>query len=62
MSAITAVTAQNTLGVKQTVDLDPDFVRVQIDTTAGDIPVDATKTGMLGSAAMVEAVDELHQA
>jgi len=58
MSAITAVTAQNTLGVKQTVDLDPDFVRVQIDTTAGDIPVDATKTGMLCSAAMIEAVED----
>src|SRR3954464_813883 len=56
MSAITAVTAQNTLGVKESVELSPDFVRLQIDTTAGDIQVDATKTGMLANGEIIEAV------
>jgi hydroxymethylpyrimidine/phosphomethylpyrimidine kinase len=58
MSVITAVTAQNTLGVKEAVELSPEFVRRQIDTTAGDIQVDAAKTGMLGSVAIIEAVEE----
>jgi len=58
MSAITAVTAQNTLGVKQAFELSPDLVRQQIDTAAGDIQVDATKSGMLSSAAIIEAVQE----
>src|SRR5580765_4705748 len=57
MSAITAVTAQNTLGVQQTVELAPEMVRRQIDATAGDIQVDAAKTGMLSNAAIVEAVE-----
>ena len=58
MSAITCVTAQNTLGVKQVLELDADLVEKQIDVVAGDIQVDAAKTGMLGSAALVEAVEE----
>ena len=58
MSAITAVTAQNTLGVKAAVDLEPAFVRQQIDAVAGDIQVDACKTGMLSSAAIIEVVEE----
>jgi len=58
MSAITCVTAQNTLGVKQVLELDADFVAKQVDVVAGDIQVDATKTGMLGSAAVVEVVEE----
>jgi hydroxymethylpyrimidine/phosphomethylpyrimidine kinase len=57
MSAITAVTAQNTLGVKDAVEMSPEMVRKQIDTTASDIQVDATKSGMLGSAAIIEAVE-----
>src|SRR5688572_10941695 len=56
MSAVTAVTAQNTLGVKETVELDARFVRQQIETVAGDIQVDACKTGMLASAAIVGVV------
>lgn len=56
MSAITCVTAQNTLGVKEVLELDPALVRKQVDVSASDIDVDACKTGMLGSAAMVEAV------
>ena len=56
MTAITAVTAQNTLGVKDTFELSPELIRRQIDVVAGDIDVDACKTGMLGNAAVVEAV------
>lgn len=58
MSAITAITAQNTLGVKQAFELSADLVRQQIDTTASDIQVDAVKTGMLSSAAIIEAVED----
>ena len=58
MTAITAVTAQNTLGVKEVVEMTPAFVRQQIDTTTGDIPADATKTGMLASAEMIEVVED----
>src|SRR5438093_1139898 len=61
MSAITAVTAQNTLGVKAAVDVAPEMVRQQIDVTAGDIPVDATKSGMLVSAAIIEIVEDCIQ-
>src|SRR3954451_1444967 len=58
MTAITAVTAQNTLGVKQVLELDPELVRKQIDVTASDIPVDACKTGMLASVALIEVVED----
>src|SRR5437879_1766659 len=58
MSAITAVTAQNTLGIKQTLEISAQLVRQQIDATAGDIQVDATKTGMLANVEIVEAVAE----
>ena len=50
MSAITAVTAQNTLGVSGVVALPPEFVAAQIDAVATDIPPDATKIGMLANA------------
>lgn len=56
MSAITAVTAQNTLGVKKVVEMEPEIVRLQIDTAAGDITADATKSGMLSSVALIEVV------
>src|SRR5882672_3952280 len=56
MTAITTVTAQNTLGVKESVDLEPRFIRAQIETVAGDIQVDATKTGLLATSAIVGAV------
>ncbi|MGB7161486.1 MAG: bifunctional hydroxymethylpyrimidine kinase/phosphomethylpyrimidine kinase [Tepidisphaeraceae bacterium] len=58
MSAITAVTAQNTLGVHRAVEMEPSLVREQIDHTAGDIQPDATKTGMLGSRAIIEVVED----
>lgn len=56
MTAVTAVTAQNTMGVKEVVELSPAMVREQIDAVAGDIQVDACKTGMLSSVAIVEVV------
>jgi hydroxymethylpyrimidine/phosphomethylpyrimidine kinase len=55
-SAITAITAQNTLGVTMWVALSADVVTAQIEAVAGDIGADAVKVGMLGSAAIVEAV------
>jgi hydroxymethylpyrimidine/phosphomethylpyrimidine kinase len=58
MSAITAVTAQNTLGVKESFELPAKLVRNQIDTTAGDIQVDATKTGMLANVQIIEVVED----
>jgi hydroxymethylpyrimidine/phosphomethylpyrimidine kinase len=56
MSAITAVTAQNTLGVVDWIALSADFVTAQIEAVVEDIGVDAVKTGMLANAAIVEAV------
>jgi len=55
-TAVTAVTAQNTTGVKKVQVLEPDLVAQQIDVVASDIKINAAKTGMLGSAKNVEAV------
>ncbi len=55
-SAITAVTAQNTVGIMEIVPLSADLVTAQIEAVAGDIVLHATKTGMLATAAIVEAV------
>jgi hydroxymethylpyrimidine/phosphomethylpyrimidine kinase len=57
-SAITSVTAQNTMGVQGVYDLPPEFVGRQIDSVLEDIEIDAAKTGMLSSAAIVEVVAE----
>ena len=56
MTAITAVTVQNTRGVSHYDEVDPATVGAQIRAVATDIGVDAAKTGMLASAAIVEAV------
>ena len=56
--ALTAVTAQNTRGVQAVELVDCDLLRQQIDAVATDTEIAATKTGMLGSAAAVEAVAE----
>jgi len=58
MTAITAVTVQNTKGVSGYEELSPRTVGDQIRAVATDIGVDAAKTGMLASAAIVEAVAE----
>ena len=56
LSAITAVTAQNTQGVATFQALPADLVTAQIEAVASDIGVHAAKTGMLANAAIVEAV------
>ncbi|PYR79988.1 MAG: bifunctional hydroxymethylpyrimidine kinase/phosphomethylpyrimidine kinase [Acidobacteria bacterium] len=55
-SAVTAVTAQNTLGVVCWTAIAADLVTAQIEAVAGDLGADAVKTGMLANAAIVEAV------
>jgi hydroxymethylpyrimidine/phosphomethylpyrimidine kinase len=56
MSAITAITAQNTLGVDAVHTLPPEIVLAQIRAVVADIGVDAVKVGMLGSVETVHAV------
>ncbi|HYZ63672.1 MAG TPA: bifunctional hydroxymethylpyrimidine kinase/phosphomethylpyrimidine kinase [Acetobacteraceae bacterium] len=59
-TAITALTAQNTLGVHGVHPVPVEFLRQQIAVVLEDIGADAIKTGMLGDAAIIEAVaDEL---
>ena len=55
-TAITAITVQNTLGVQGIHALPPDLVEAQARAVLDDIGADALKVGMLGDAAMVEAV------
>ncbi len=56
MTAITAITAQNTCGVTDVVALSPKMVAAQIDACLGDIGVDAVKIGMLGSPEIAHVV------
>ena len=55
-SAITALTAQNTLGVAAVHPVPPAFIAAQIDAVLDDIGTDATKIGMVHSGEAVEAV------
>jgi hydroxymethylpyrimidine/phosphomethylpyrimidine kinase len=56
MSALTAVTAQNSLGVSGIHELPAESVTAQVEAVATDIGVDATKTGMLANADIIAAV------
>jgi hydroxymethylpyrimidine/phosphomethylpyrimidine kinase len=56
MSVLTAITAQNTVGVQGVETLMPAFIRLQFESVVSDIGVDALKTGMLGTAEVVAAV------
>jgi len=56
MSVLTAVTAQNSLGVQGVLDLPPDFVGRQIDSVLDDFGADAVKIGMLSTAPIVATV------
>lgn len=56
MSALTAITAQNTVGVQGVFELPADFVGLQIDSVVTDIGVDAVKTGMLANAEIIAVV------
>lgn len=58
-SAITALTAQNTQGVQSVLPVDPESVLAQITSVLDDIPLDATKLGMLTSAETIAAVAEV---
>jgi hydroxymethylpyrimidine/phosphomethylpyrimidine kinase len=59
-SVITALTAQNTLGIQSVFDVPPSFVRAQIKSVLSDIGADAVKTGMLAHKDVIVAIaDEL---
>ncbi|MBI4233119.1 MAG: bifunctional hydroxymethylpyrimidine kinase/phosphomethylpyrimidine kinase [Chloroflexi bacterium] len=55
-SALTAITAQNTLGVSAVHELPPEMVAAQIDAVISDIGADAVKTGMLSSSRIIGVV------
>jgi hydroxymethylpyrimidine/phosphomethylpyrimidine kinase len=55
-SVVTAITAQNTLGVTAFEAVSADLVTAQLEAVMSDIPAHAAKTGMLATAAIVEAV------
>jgi hydroxymethylpyrimidine/phosphomethylpyrimidine kinase len=56
MSVLTALTAQNTVGVHGVHVVPGDFVRAQLDAVAGDLGVDAAKTGMLATTEVIKSV------
>jgi hydroxymethylpyrimidine/phosphomethylpyrimidine kinase len=56
MTAITAITAQNTVGVSAVEAISPELIVAQVKAVAEDIGVDAVKIGMLGTVATIEAV------
>jgi hydroxymethylpyrimidine/phosphomethylpyrimidine kinase len=58
MTAITAITAQNTVGVEAVEVVSPRTIVAQVGTVAADIGIDAVKVGMLGTAETVDAVVE----
>lgn len=58
MTAITALTAQNTVGVSAVLPVAPEMIVAQARAVAEDLGVDAVKIGMLGDTATIEAVEE----
>lgn len=56
VSVITAITAQNTLGVRAVQEIDPDVIAAQLGALAEDFSIKALKTGMLSSTAIIETV------
>src|SRR3954454_20776657 len=58
MTAITAITAQNTVAVTGVWALEPEAIVAQVKAVADDIGVDAVKIGVLGTAETIAAVDE----
>jgi hydroxymethylpyrimidine/phosphomethylpyrimidine kinase len=59
MSAVVALTAQNTTGVTGVLEVPPEFVRAQLEAVFDDIGADAAKTGMLFSAGAIETVADV---
>lgn len=58
MSAITALTAQNTMGVSQIFETSPEFLKAQLDAVFTDIYPDAVKIGMVSDSALAEVIAE----
>jgi len=58
MSAITALTAQNTTGVTAVLEVPPQFLQQQLDAVFEDIPPDAVKIGMVSSAELIKTISE----
>ena len=58
MSAITALTAQNTTGVSGILEVTPEFLQQQVDAVFEDIRPDAVKIGMVSSVALIETIVE----
>lgn len=58
MSAITALVAQNTTGVREIVEMTPEFLGQQLDAVFEDIPPDAVKIGMVASCGLIEVIAE----
>ena len=58
MSAITALTAQNTTGVTAVLEVTPKFLQQQLDAVFEDIPPDAVKIGMVSSAELIKTISE----
>ncbi|MBR5614410.1 MAG: bifunctional hydroxymethylpyrimidine kinase/phosphomethylpyrimidine kinase [Clostridia bacterium] len=58
MSAITALTAQNTLGVRAIMDSTPDFLKEQLDTVFEDIFPDSVKIGMVSSSELINVIED----
>ena len=56
MSAITALTAQTTLGVTGISEVAPEFLALQLDAVFSDIPPDAVKVGMVSSSALIGVI------
>ncbi|AYD41473.1 bifunctional hydroxymethylpyrimidine kinase/phosphomethylpyrimidine kinase [Clostridium fermenticellae] len=59
MSVITAITAQNTVGVKKSMDVDSDMIEAQIKAIFDDIKVDAVKIGMVSNSNSIEVIKKL---
>ncbi|PHV69908.1 bifunctional hydroxymethylpyrimidine kinase/phosphomethylpyrimidine kinase [Sporanaerobium hydrogeniformans] len=58
MSAITALTAQNTMGVQKVMEVTPEFLSQQLESVFTDIYPDAIKIGMVSSSALIEVIAE----
>lgn len=58
MSAVTALTAQNTTGVRGVLECSPEFLALQLDCIFSDIVPDAVKTGMVSSAPLIRVITD----
>ena len=58
MSVITAITAQNTMGVESVRELDREIIEDQINCLFQDIPIDAVKVGMVASREIIDVIEE----